>query len=126
MPSALSRDTKASASVISANSLSETPWALAPLVPAPLLAWFIGTSTSGSPRPSRQTVSRDDPGARHRRGHSTGLSPDDDDRPAWRPAACSRWRSGWGGAGRFVLRFVGGHSCRNSCPCHTTPIVYLD
>src|SRR5438876_987919 len=53
MPSALSRDTNARASVVSANSLSGTTGAIAPLARTPPLAWFIVTSIFGSPRPSR-------------------------------------------------------------------------
>src|ERR1700732_702522 len=54
MPSALSRDTNARASVVSANSLSGTTGALAPLTRTPPLAWFIVTSIFGSPRASRE------------------------------------------------------------------------
>jgi hypothetical protein len=53
MPSALSRDTNAKASVVSANSLSGTTGALAPLTRTPPLAWFIVTSIFGSSRASR-------------------------------------------------------------------------
>src|ERR1700680_1357377 len=53
MPSALSRDTNARASVVSANSLSGTTGALAPLARTPPLAWLIVTSIFGSPRASR-------------------------------------------------------------------------
>src|SRR5438874_3154511 len=53
MPSALSRDTNARASVVSANSLSGTTGALAPLARTPPLAWFIVTSIFGSPRALR-------------------------------------------------------------------------
>src|SRR6516225_1216853 len=52
MLSALSRDTNARASVVSANSLSGTTGTFAPPARMPPLAWFIVTSIFGSPRAS--------------------------------------------------------------------------
>src|SRR5437660_3217573 len=86
MPSALSRDTNARASVVSANSLSGSRQAFTPLVRTPTWARFIVTSIFERSASREITpAERGHPRGRSITAHSMGSPFEDDRHPAQAP-----------------------------------------
>jgi hypothetical protein len=119
MPSARSRDINARASVVSANSLSGTTGALAPLARTPPLAWCIVTSIFGSRRVSRDHAIS----ARSPHGRSIAARILSDNHlttmaalPGAPALALARLGAGAAPAARYHDSSAV-YSCRSPCPC---------